>query len=116
MTPDRWNRVKDVLDEALDRPAGKEREAFLDKACAGDEDLRVEVESLLAGSDGEVSRFLSEGIPQAERADPCSGAGRRSRTMLASGRTVSTGCSGAAGWEPSIAPSAPTGSTSVRWP
>jgi len=69
MTPDRWNRVKDVLDEALDRPAGKERDAFLDEACAGDDALRVEVESLLAGSDGEVSRFLSEGIPEADRTD-----------------------------------------------
>ena len=69
MPPDRWNRVKDVLDEALDRPAGTERDAFLDEACAGDEDLRAEVESLLADTNGEVSRFLSEGVPQAEHAE-----------------------------------------------
>jgi len=66
MTPERWDRVKAVLDEALDRPAGEEREAFLDEACAGDDDLRSEVESLLADDDGEVARFLSEGVPQAE--------------------------------------------------
>ena len=42
-----WRRARDLLVDALERPAG-ERAAFLDAACAGEEALRAEVESLLA--------------------------------------------------------------------
>jgi predicted ATPase len=47
VTPERWQRVKEVLYAALERepPA---RASFLDEACAGDEPLRREVEALLA--------------------------------------------------------------------
>jgi hypothetical protein len=38
----------EILDQAVDIADFKERQAFLDKACAGDEALRVEVDSLLA--------------------------------------------------------------------
>jgi hypothetical protein len=46
MTPDRWQRVKDVFSaaSALDEP---QRAAYLDKACADDAELRAEVASLL---------------------------------------------------------------------
>ncbi len=47
MEPPRWTRIQDVFLDAAERPAG-ERAAFLDEACAGDGDLRREVESLLA--------------------------------------------------------------------
>ena len=47
MTPERFDRVQDVYGRALDFDA-VERAAFLDEACAGDDDLRREVESLLA--------------------------------------------------------------------
>ena len=44
---DRWRRVEELLAAALDRePAVRER--FLDAACAGDTDLRREIDSLLA--------------------------------------------------------------------
>ena len=46
MTPERWQQVEHVCQEALDLPAA-EREAFLGRACRGDADLRWEVESLL---------------------------------------------------------------------
>jgi serine/threonine protein kinase/Tol biopolymer transport system component/Tfp pilus assembly protein PilF len=46
MTPERWQQIKAVLEEALERDP-PERESFLDKACAGDSDLRAEVEALL---------------------------------------------------------------------
>ncbi len=63
MKADRWQQIEDVCQAALERePAA--REPFLDAACAGDEDLRREVESLLAeqpDSDG----FLSAPPPQA---------------------------------------------------
>jgi eukaryotic-like serine/threonine-protein kinase len=47
MRPERWKRIDDLLEAALERPSG-ERPAFLDRACAGDEDLRREVDLLLA--------------------------------------------------------------------
>jgi serine/threonine protein kinase/formylglycine-generating enzyme required for sulfatase activity/pimeloyl-ACP methyl ester carboxylesterase len=56
MTPQRWQQIDQLLDAALEREPS-ERAAFLDKACAGDEALRREVEALLA-SDEQASRFL----------------------------------------------------------
>lgn len=47
MTPERWQRLKEVFETALER-APKERLAFLDQACDGDESLRTELQSLLA--------------------------------------------------------------------
>ena len=45
--PERWQRVKDILQSALERePADQPR--FLVEACSGDEALQREVESLLA--------------------------------------------------------------------
>ena len=46
MSPD-WDRVARVYQEALDRPAN-ERQAFVAQASAGDDNLRREVDSLLA--------------------------------------------------------------------
>jgi eukaryotic-like serine/threonine-protein kinase len=50
MTPERWQEVDRLLEAALDRPAA-ERAAFLAAACAGDDELRGEVASLLAAHD-----------------------------------------------------------------
>jgi serine/threonine-protein kinase len=46
MTPERWQQIKGLLEEALERdpPA---RDAFLDEACTGDSSLRAEVEALI---------------------------------------------------------------------
>ena len=49
MTPDaveRWWQIDAIFAEALDVPPD-ERAAFLDEACADDEDMRREVERLL---------------------------------------------------------------------
>src|SRR5215467_6749736 len=46
MKPERWKQVDELLEVALECPVPK-RAAFLDRACAGDEELRREVESLL---------------------------------------------------------------------
>src|SRR5260370_5840904 len=46
MKPERWQQIDQVLEAALERNRS-ERAAFLDQACAGDEELRREVESLL---------------------------------------------------------------------
>jgi len=50
MTPERWQQLKQIFQSALERnPA--ERSAFLSQACAGDAELRSEVESLIASHD-----------------------------------------------------------------
>ena len=57
MTPERWSEVERLYHAARGRPAGQ-REVFLAEACAGDAELRREVESLLDQASGE--RFLRE--------------------------------------------------------
>src|SRR2546421_3020212 len=47
MTPERWQRVKQIFDSAREC-APEQRSAFLAGACGGDVDLRGEVESLIA--------------------------------------------------------------------
>ncbi len=46
MNPERWQRVEELFRTAIDRPAD-ERDAYLTRACDGDDDLRREVLSLL---------------------------------------------------------------------
>jgi tetratricopeptide (TPR) repeat protein len=50
MDAERWNRVDAVLQSVLDRPVA-ERDDFLRRACAGDQQLEGEVRSLLAAHD-----------------------------------------------------------------
>lgn len=57
MTPDRWARIDQLLDEVLERPAA-ERLAFLNSACLDDHELRREVESLLAAHQKAEEKFL----------------------------------------------------------
>jgi serine/threonine-protein kinase len=56
MKPERWKQVDELLEAALDRPAN-ERASFLDRACAGDLELRRELESLII-SDGQAESFI----------------------------------------------------------
>ena len=61
---DRWPRVKDIFQSALDRAPG-ERTAFVSEACGEDRDLRAEVESLLlahqqAGSFAEAALGMTD--------------------------------------------------------
>jgi len=53
---DRWTTVKSLHQAALDREPSQ-RAVFLDEACAGDEALRREVESLLAFEE-DAERFM----------------------------------------------------------
>jgi serine/threonine protein kinase len=61
MRPERWRQIDRLYQAALERDAN-ERGAFLDEACAGDEELRREVESLLAANEKakEAEDFLNE--------------------------------------------------------
>src|ERR1051325_3236032 len=54
MTPERWQKVKQIFHTALDKPAA-ERTAFIAQACNGDDQLREEVEALLASSEKDGS-------------------------------------------------------------
>jgi len=47
MTPERWARIEQIFQYAAETNIDG-RGAFLEEACAGDEELRREVESLLA--------------------------------------------------------------------
>ena len=47
MDADRWARIEQLCQAALERP-GEQQTAFLESACGTDQDLRREVESLLA--------------------------------------------------------------------
>jgi eukaryotic-like serine/threonine-protein kinase len=57
MTPDRWQRVQEVLAEATDLGPASRRE-FLDQACRSDPELLQEVESLLSSLEAASSGFL----------------------------------------------------------
>jgi serine/threonine protein kinase len=57
MTPDRWARIDQLLDEAMERPVA-ERSAFLTVACGEDMELRREVQSLLAAHQQAEEKFL----------------------------------------------------------
>ena len=46
MTPERWKQIRSVFEEA-ELLGLSDRLPFLDQACAGDSELRIEVESLL---------------------------------------------------------------------
>ncbi len=47
MTKQRWQRVETLYHAAVERQ-GAERAAFMERACNGDEELRKEVDTLLA--------------------------------------------------------------------
>ncbi len=57
MSPERWQRIEPLYYDALERPA-HERLAWLAEACAGDAELKREVEVLLAANDS-ASGFLT---------------------------------------------------------
>ncbi len=51
---ERWRQIELLFRGAMELPP-EERQAFLDQACAGDPDLRHEVESLIAADEGSDS-------------------------------------------------------------
>ncbi len=58
MTPDRWRRVEDVFQAVLDVPPA-ERGGALERRCAGDAELRADVERLLVDHDASSEAFES---------------------------------------------------------
>src|SRR5688572_8970405 len=58
MKPDRWQKVDEIFHAALQYKPD-ERKTFIEQACRGDEELRRELESLLA-EEGEADQFIEE--------------------------------------------------------
>src|ERR1700694_1298176 len=50
MNPERWQQASQILEIVLERDLDR-RAAYLDEVCANDDELRREVESLLAASE-----------------------------------------------------------------
>src|ERR1700693_4970931 len=62
MTPERWQTIERLCHSALELKAG-ERAAYLQEACAGDDALQQEVESLLA-QEKTAETFLESGAAE----------------------------------------------------
>jgi eukaryotic-like serine/threonine-protein kinase len=59
VTPERWDRVREILAAALEQPPDR-RSAFLGEACAGDLELQREAQDLLS-SHREAGSFIEHG-------------------------------------------------------
>jgi Tol biopolymer transport system component len=57
---ERWRRIEELYHAALEQPPHM-RVQYLERACSSDDELRREVESLLA-ADGKASDFLDNGL------------------------------------------------------
>jgi serine/threonine protein kinase/tetratricopeptide (TPR) repeat protein len=73
LTPERWHRIDSILDAAFELPVDA-RDAYLERACSGDPELRSRVDALLA-ADREAGDFLAAPLirpsaPGLEAADP----------------------------------------------
>jgi serine/threonine-protein kinase len=67
MTPERWQQIKAVLAEALEKPTG-ERDAFVESASGDDADLKREVHSLLAVAHATEEGSIAHFMPTTDRA------------------------------------------------
>ncbi len=66
MTAERWRRIEEVFQAVVTQPAEK-RDTLLDESCAGDDELRREVEALLASDDKDENRLeeIASGVASA---------------------------------------------------
>lgn len=81
MTPERWQQVKEIFNSAITyRP--EERSVFISQACLGDEDLRSEVESLIASHE-QSGNFIDQPAFEAAASLLAS-----DRMELSSGQTI----------------------------
>ncbi|MEK7722979.1 MAG: protein kinase [Acidobacteriota bacterium] len=61
MDAEKWQKVKSILEKALEI-IPESRSAFLDESCADDEDLRLEIENLLAFEEPEADLLEQEAV------------------------------------------------------
>src|SRR5262245_41054305 len=81
---ERWDKVKRLLQAALDRPA-EERAGYLNEACGIDHDVRAEVESLLVAH-AEAGSFAER--PAMERLHTVADATAIEQGALPAGRQI----------------------------
>jgi len=102
MTPERWEQVA-LLHRAALQYEGSRRAAFLQDACARDEDLRHDVESLLA-YEGKAANFME--VPALEVVAKQLAEGQALDMVLKSGTKLGPyevlGPLGAGAWEKCI--------------
>jgi eukaryotic-like serine/threonine-protein kinase len=68
VTAERWQQIKRILEKALEKEPGL-RDAYVAAACAGDLDLREEVESLLAADDDSLD-FIETPLVDLHASEP----------------------------------------------
>ena len=75
---DRWNLIEAIFQNAVERPQS-ERSDYIKQACGADEELRSEVESLLASDSGgeTVQSLIADDIRKLEQASSSFEAGRQ---------------------------------------
>jgi non-specific serine/threonine protein kinase/serine/threonine-protein kinase len=56
MTPERWQQVKAILADAIERDDALQRAVFVESSCAGDPLLQQEVEALLVYAENPVDQ------------------------------------------------------------
>jgi len=91
LEPERYRQIGRLYDTALEHEPGQ-RTAFLKEACVGDEDLRREVESLLAQEDGGGGFLEAPALEVAARAlahDRVEAKSTTGQADLQAGRTIS---------------------------
>jgi eukaryotic-like serine/threonine-protein kinase len=72
MSTERWQRTKQILDEAL-RLAPDRRQSYLDAVCGLDRELREELKSLIASHEAAGSQFLAMAAPELLELAPSDG-------------------------------------------
>src|SRR5262249_1624671 len=78
---DRWRQIEELYHQAIEC-AESDRAAFLENACAGDAELRQEVESLLAQGTDDSSFLGPSGVENAARELAEDGPGLAQRECL----------------------------------
>src|SRR5690348_9667304 len=69
MSPQRWRRIEDIYDAAVDLPPA-ERERYLDEQCGADTDLRREIARMFENAAGFTNVVESAAAAAVEGADP----------------------------------------------
>jgi serine/threonine protein kinase len=72
MTPERFRQIRNVFDALVEREPAT-RAAFLEEACQGDEELRSEVQRLIAAHEqapGWLDKLVGEGLREAQEQSP----------------------------------------------
>lgn len=79
MTPERWAEIEEIFHSAAEKPQ-EQRSAYLDERCAGDEELRREVESLLEQSEepaNPIAVAVSDAVQHLPEREPNFAEGQR---------------------------------------